>query len=214
MSVAAELAMGITSSLETALNTALRLDPVAFGKLGRFSGKIIAIELQGLGLTMYLLPGPDGISLMHMYDTEPDTVLSGTPLAMAKMALGPDASKVLFAGEVSIRGDVETGQAFKRLLDELNIDWEEQLARFTGDIAAYKLGELWRATTQWGRQALDILGQDATEYLQQEGRDLPVPTAVQQFSHEVDELRDDTARLEARLTRLRAHIDAADNKER
>ena len=209
MSVAAELAMGITSGLESALNTALRLDPVAFGKLGRFSGKVIAIELQGLQLTLYLVPGADGISLMHQYDAEPDTVLSGTPLAMAKMALGPDASKVLFAGEVTIRGDVETGQAFKRLLDELDIDWEEQLARFTGDIAAHKLGDLFRATTQWGRQALDILCQDATEYLQLEGQDLPVPAAVRQFLREVDELRDDTARLEARLTRLREQLDAA-----
>ena len=206
MSVAAELAMGITSGLETALNTALRMDPVAFGKLDRFSGKVIAIELQGLELTLYLLPGADGISLMSQYSAEADTVLSGTPLAMAKMALGPDASKVLFAGEVTIRGDIETGQAFKRLLDGLDIDWEEQLARYTGDIAAHKLGDLFRATTQWGRQALEILGQDATEYFQQEGQDLPVPAAVRQFMHEVDVLRDDTARLEARLTRLRQDI--------
>jgi ubiquinone biosynthesis protein UbiJ len=212
MSVGAELAMGITSGLETALNTALRLDPAAFGKLNRFSGKVIAIELQGLGLTLYLLPGTDGISLMSQYDAAADTVLSGTPLAMAKMALGPNASKVLFAGEVTIRGDVETGQAFKRLLDELDIDWEEQLAKFTGDIAAHKLGELFQATTRWGHQALEILGKDATEYFQQEGQDLPVPATVRQFMHEVDELRDDTARLEARLTRLRRDIASSREK--
>ena len=212
MSVAAELAMGITSGLETALNTALRLDPAAFGKLNRFSGKVIAIELQGLGLTLYLLPGTDGISLMSQYDAAADTVLSGTPLAMAKMALGPNASKVLFAGEVTIRGDVETGQAFKRLLDELDIDWEEQLAKFTGDIAAHKLGELFQATTRWGHQALEILGKDATEYFQQEGQNLPVPATVRQFMHEVDELRDDTARLEARLIRL--HQDIASSRKK
>ena len=209
MSLAAELAMGVTSGLETALNTALRLDPEAFRKLDRFNDKVIAIELQGLELSLYLLPGAGGISLMSQYDAEPDTVLSGTPLAMAKMALGPDASKVLFAGEVTIRGDVETGQGFKRLLDELDIDWEEQLARYTGDIAAHKLAELVRATTAWGQQALGILGQDTSEYFQQEGQDLPVPAAVQQFMHEVDELRDDTARLEARLSRLHQQINSS-----
>lgn len=206
MSLAAELAMGVTSGLETALNTALRLDPEAFRKLGRFNDKVIAIELQGLELSLYLLPSAHGISLMSQYDAEPDTVLSGTPLAMAKMALGPDASQVLFAGEVTIRGDVETGQGFKRLLDELDIDWEEQLARYTGDIAAHKLGDLFRATTAWGQQALNILGQDATEYFQQEGQDLPVPAAVRHFIHDVDELRDDAARLETRVTRLRQHL--------
>ena len=213
MSVVAELAMGVTAGLESALNTALRLDPVAIKKLDRFSGKIIAIELQGLALTLYLLPGADGISLMSQYDGEPDTVLSGTPMAMVKMALGPDASKVLFAGEVTIRGDVETGQGFKRLLDELDIDWEEQLARYTGDITAHKLGKLFRATAAWGQQTLRILGQDATEYFQQEGQDLPIPAAVRLFMHQVDELRDDAARLESRVARLRRHIKTSSGKK-
>ena len=212
MSVVAELAMGVTAGLESALNTALRLDPAAMKKLDRFSGKIIAIELQGLALTLYLLPGADGICLMSQYDAEPDTILSGTPVAMARMALGPDASKVLFAGEVTIQGDVETGQGFKRLLDGLSIDWEEQLARYTGDITAHKLGDMFRATAAWGQQALRILGQDATEYFQQEGQDLPVPATVRQFMHEVDALRDDEERLEARVTRLQQRIKTSAGK--
>jgi len=203
MSLLAELAMSITAGLETTLNSALRLDPAAWNRLAHFSDKVIAIELQGLDLTLYILPGDHGISLMSQYGAEPDTTLSGTPLAMAKMALGPNASNVLFAGEVTIRGDVETGQRFKRLLDELDIDWEEQLSRFSGDILAHKLGELVRATTAWGQQTLNILGQNATEYLQQEGQDLPLPATVQQFLQAIDTLRDDTARLEARVARLR-----------
>jgi ubiquinone biosynthesis protein UbiJ len=213
MSLTAELAMSVTAGLETALNTALRLDPATFNRLAKFSDKVIAIELQGLDLTLYLLPGSNGISLMSQYGAEPDTTLSGTPLAMAKMALGPDASSVLFAGEVTIRGDVETGQRFKRLLDELDIDWEEQVSRFSGDILAHKLGDLVRATTAWGQQTLNILGQDAAEYLQQEGQDLPIPITVRQFMQEVDALRDNTARLEARVGRLRQHLHTADDMQ-
>jgi ubiquinone biosynthesis protein UbiJ len=212
MSLGGELAMGINAGLETALNTALRLDPQTLQHLSRFSGKVIAIELQRPELTLYLLPGSDGISLMSQYPDEPDTVLSGSPLAMAKMALGPDASKVLFAGEVTIRGDVETGQRFKRLLDQLEIDWEELLSRYSGDFLAHKFGDLVRASAAWGQQALNILGQDAAEYLQLEGQDLPQPAAVQQFLQEVDNLRDDTARLEARVARLQKYLHKGDDK--
>jgi ubiquinone biosynthesis protein UbiJ len=212
MSLTAELAMSVTAGLETALNTALRLDPEAFKRLNKFSDKVIAIELQGLDLTLYLLPGANGINLMSQYPAEPDTTLSGTPLAMAKMALGPDASKVLFSGEVTIRGDVETGQRFKRLLDELDIDWEELLSRYSGDIVAHKLGNLVRATAAWGQQTLNILGQDAAEYLQQEGQDLPLPGSVRQYLQAVDAVRDDTARLEARVARLRQHLSSTTDK--
>ena len=212
MSLTAELAMSVTAGLETALNTALRHDPDAFKRLENFSDKVIAIELQGLDLTLYLLPGANGISLMSQYPAEPDTTLCGTPLAMAKMALGPDASKILFTGEVTIRGDVETGQRFKRLLDELDIDWEEQLSLYSGDVVAHKLGDLLRATAAWGQQTLTILGQDAAEYLQLEGQDLPLPGTVRQYLQAVDAVRDDTARLEARVARLRQHLNAAANK--
>ena len=212
MSLTAELAMSVTAGLETALNSALRLDPEAFKRLENFSDKVIAIELQGLDLTLYLLPGTNGINLMSQYPADPDTILSGTPLAMAKMALGPDASKILFAGEVTIRGDVESGQRFKRLLDELDIDWEELLSRYSGDIVAHKLGNLVRATTAWGQQTLTILGQDAAEYLQLEGQDLPLPGTVRQYLQAVDAVRDDTARLEARVARLRQHFSATADK--
>lgn len=203
MSLAAETATGFTAALEAALNAALRLDPDVFDRLGGFAGKVIAIELRGFDLTLYVIPGPDGLALMSDYRGEPDTVMSGTPLALGRMMLGPDASQVLFSGEVTIRGDVETGQRFKRLLDSLDIDREEQLSRLTGDVVAHKLGDLLRATAAWGQDALGILGTNAAEYLQQEAHDLPLPEDVRAFLREVDTLRDDVARLEARLSRLR-----------
>lgn len=202
MTVASETAIGITAALETALNTALRLDPDSFARLDEFSGKVIAVELRGFDVSFYLLPGPTGLDLMTRYAGEPDTIMAGTPLAMTRMALGPDASRVLFSGDVTIRGDVETGQRFKRLLDQLDIDWEEPLSRLTGDIVAHKVGNLVRATTAWARDTLGILSDNATEYLQQEAQDLPTPETTRLFLHEVDRLREDVDRLEARLSRL------------
>ena len=129
----AELAMAMTASLETAVNTYLRLDPEGSARLDRFSGKVIALQIEGTPLTIYMLPGADGLRLMTHYEGPVDTTLSGRPLALMKLGLG-DSSKVLLEGEVNISGDVETGQGFKRVLDGLHIDWEEPLARLTGDV--------------------------------------------------------------------------------
>jgi ubiquinone biosynthesis protein UbiJ len=46
------------------------------------------------------------------------------------------------------------------------------------------------------------LAGNVSEYLQEEGRDLPTPTEVDEFLAGVDQLRDDVERLEARLARL------------
>jgi ubiquinone biosynthesis protein UbiJ len=47
------------------------------------------------------------------------------------------------------------------------------------------------------------------EYLQEEGRDLPTPTEVEEFLADVDRLRDDAERLEARLARLESRSPAS-----
>lgn len=202
MSLAAELGSSVTAGLETALNAALRLDPDSLAQLREFAGKVIALELRGPDLTLYLVPASDGISLYLHYGAEPDTVLSGTPAGLLQLAFG-DASRTLFAGDVQIHGDVATGQRFKRLLDQLDIDWEEGLARYTGDITAHQLGNLLRAGARLGRQALAALGRDTAEYLQQESQAVARRDEIEQFIRDVDTLRDDVARLEARVSRLR-----------
>jgi ubiquinone biosynthesis protein UbiJ len=47
------------------------------------------------------------------------------------------------------------------------------------------------------------------EYLQEEGRDLPTRTEVDEFLADVDRLRDDAERLEARLARLESRSPAS-----
>lgn len=211
MSLAAEGLVYVEAAVETALNQALRLDPVAFARLEQFEGKTIALELQGTGLTLMLWPGRDGIQVMSTPVEEADTVISGTPLALAELSFG-DTQRVLFAGEVTIRGDVETGQAFKRLLDNLAIDWEEQLSRLSGDVVAHHIGDVFRGLQQWGRQARQVLGRNLAEYLQQESRQLATREAVNVFVREVDQLRDDSERLQARLALLQQHLQNSDKR--
>ncbi|MDR9435317.1 MAG: SCP2 sterol-binding domain-containing protein [Thiohalophilus sp.] len=209
MSLGGETLVLLEAAVETALNRALRLDPVTFEQLARFEGKQIALELHGTGLTLLLLPGHDGIQVMSGDAEQADTVISGTPLALAELSFG-DARRVLFAGEVTIRGDVETGQAFKRLLDHLDIDWEELLSRYTGDVVAHQLGDLFRGLQSWGRQARRVLGRNLAEFLHQESRQLATREAVAEFVREVDRLRDDSARLQQRVTLLQQHLPQAD----
>ena len=202
MSLSGELTVAALAAAETAFNQALRLDPESLRRLATLHGKVIAIELRGTGLTLYIVPGPDGASLLGSYAGEPDTVLSGTPLALARMGLG-EATGTLFAGQATLRGDRETGQRFKAILDNLDPDWLEPLARLIGDIPAHRLGRLLQDAGEWARQALDALARNGAEYLQQEVSVLATSEDVTAFVSEVDTLRDDLARLEARIARLK-----------
>ena len=136
-----QLPTGVQKGLESAINRYLRLDPDSNARMAALDGRCICIELVGLDLQLFIHPGEQGIRLSDHLDAaaEPDTVLRGTPLGMARLGLGQDTEKTLFSGEVTITGDVETGQTFKGILDAMDVDWEEQLSKLTGDVIAHQL---------------------------------------------------------------------------
>jgi len=192
--------------LEIAINRYLRLDPDCLPQLRKLDGKIVAVEFKGLPLKVYLRIADDRVYVLGEFEGTPDTCLRGTPLAMVKLGMSETSAKTLFQGDVEIEGDLETGRQFKTFLDTIDIDWEEQLSRLVGDVAAHQVGNLLRGSLVWGKQVADTLSQDAAEYLQEETQELPRPDEVDAFLAEVDSLRSDVDRLAARVNRIQTKI--------
>jgi len=200
----------VLAGLEITINRYLGLDADTLARLAALSGKVIAVELRGLGITLTMAPHAGGIQLLGDYHGTPDTVISGAPLSLARTGHGGDRG-ALFAGEVEIRGDVTVGQRFEAVLREIDIDWEEQLSRLVGDVAAHQVGRVVRDTVAWGAKSADTLSRDVSEYLQEESRQLPQRDEVDAFLAAVDGLRNDVERLEARVKRLHARIESGDD---
>ena len=191
------------AGLESALNRYISLDPSARAQFAPLYGRVIALELVGPGLRFYLLPAPDGIKVLERFEGEADCLLRGSPFALARMGDRRASTEQLFSGEVGISGDTETAHQFGKALGTIEIDWEEQLAKLTGDIVAHKIGNLVRATADWGGRTGNTLALDTEEYLKEELQLLPGRSEIQHYLDEVDRLRDDVERLQARLALLR-----------
>ena len=197
------------AGLEKALNGYLKLDPTALGRMSTLAGKVIAIELRGLNIVFYLLPGKAGVAVRGVVGAAPDTTFRGTPLSLMRLGLVKNQHNLLFSGDVEIFGDTETGQRFKEILDTLEIDWEEQLSKIVSDVVAHKVGNVVRGIQDWSAQTIDSLNADITEYMQEESRMLPRREETEEFLSSVDILRADVDRLEKRVARLqgRTHGD-------
>lgn len=205
MGLTTESILTLTEALETSVNHVLKQDPATLKKLNALAGKVIAFEFTDLDLTLYLFPHAEGVQVQYIYSGQTDTRLQGTTPAFINMSLG-DATESFFSGDVRIKGDIELGQRFKRIIDQLDLDWEEWLSQYTGDIVAYKAGNLIRNLTAWGQSALKTIELDVKEYLQDEGQLNPRAVELENFSQNISLLRDDTARLEARFLRLQKQL--------
>jgi len=188
--------------LTTAFNKYISLDPEAPEKLRDFDGKLICIEIRGMSKNLYLSINDSNITVLKDIAEEPDTTISGSPAALFKLGLHRDSAPLFFSGEVEIRGNTRLGRQFKALLAEMEIDWEEYLSRVTGDIAAYRIVNLFHELGKWNRSAASNLADDIGEYLQEESRDIVSGAEIDMFNQQVDILRNDVDRLEARVDRL------------
>lgn len=200
----------VLAGLEAALNRYIALDPEGAARLVPLHGRLIAIELAGFGTRLTLIPGPNGLQVFGAYEGEPDCLLRGSPLALARMGLAERKEDQLFGGEVQVAGDTRLAQEFGTFIAGLDVDWEEQFSRLVGDPIAHQVGSGLRSVGDWGRKSSDTLTQDLKEYLQEEGRLVPTAYEVQGFLDRVDTLRDDVERLEARIERLARGRQGAD----
>jgi ubiquinone biosynthesis protein UbiJ len=192
----------LLAPIAASINAALRLDPDSLERVAAMSGKCIAVELRILNLQVFVEPTSNGILLNTFCSLPPTATLSGTPFGLLRMAAAPADSSLLSTGDVQIHGDIELGRRIKILIQELDLDWEELLSRYIGDILAHQLGNGIRSFKAWSRHAIETLGQDLAEYLHEEIQLLPNHSEVAAFLDTVDRLRADLNRLEIRIQRL------------
>jgi ubiquinone biosynthesis protein UbiJ len=169
----------------------------------QLDGRVVALKVEGTPLEFYFSADGGRVAVAPRAERPADASLSGTPISLLALA-GPKAEGTLRGGVVRIEGDAEIAQKFRDLLAESRPDFEEELARLVGDVAARSIGNLARAFVDFGQKAGRSVATSVSEYLQEEGRDVPTRTELEEFLADVDRLRDDAGRLEARLARLEA----------
>lgn len=189
----------LLAALEASLNRNIAASSAARGLCTRLTGKSLRLHLVGLPLEFVLRSDGERILLQHSRATSvTDASLSGSPLGLLSLA-GKQATSTS-GSSVRIEGDAEVAQGFSELLTQARPDIEEELSRVVGDVAAHQLGNTVRSLFGFGKRIGDTFLQNVGEYLSEEGRDVPSRTEAEEFSRDVDTLRDDVERLQARLT--------------
>lgn len=192
----------LMSALEAALNKFLALDENSGVFLEPLAGKIIAVTITSFNETLYLCPTPDSIQLLDYSPKQADTHLTGSVFAFGLMGLSSKPMRSIFSGEVVIEGDMQTGRKFQELFAKLDINLEKQLARYTGDSLAHNISQFFRSGQNWSKESIETFRLNASEFLQEETRDLPAVQEMDIFYRQIDQLRTDFDRLQSRIERL------------
>lgn len=203
----------LTALIEIAFNRYLNLDPDAKERMPAMDGKVIQINIRDLDVALFMKVTSNRIEVLSSYDGEIHSQMHASIVTLMKIGMASSTSVV--GEDIEMSGDLDVGRQFRDLLAKVDIDWEEILSRYTGDIVAHKIGNAVRLVKNWGAKTTDSLSKDVGEYLQEESGQLPSAYEVKQFVEQVDEVRMGVDRAAARLNQLEKylHQDHSDNRE-
>lgn len=197
----------ITTILESSINRYTALDPMVSGTIAALNGKAIALQLQEFSFPVYFSIEAGRIKVLSEFEDTADVQLKTSLPSLVRMTLSSDSDESVLGGEIDMSGDMEVGRQFRDIFRNLDIDWEEIISKYTGDIVAHKLGNGVRELKSWIGNTGQTLQKDFGEYLQEESRQLPTNLEVNTFIENVNTVRLSVERAEARLKLVRQNLE-------
>ncbi len=202
----------LAGGLEAAVNRVLALDADAGERLARLEGKVVQLDLEGLGITLYFTFDYGAVEVNLDSDRAADTRVSGTPTALFRLAAPLDGDGWGTPGSgVRIEGDATLARDLGAVFAALDPDWRAPLDEWLGDTLGFQVSAGLRRGAEGLRQALGESLAMAGRYLNDDSDALAGQDDIDGFNDAVDDLRDGIDRLESRLAR--AERDAARGRE-
>ena len=191
--------------LERLLERSVRESATATERVRALEGASFLIEVEGLGVNALLRVENGRIRAYAGRGLEADAAVRGTPLDLLRVMRSGRASSLPGSG-VTLTGRVHVAEQFAELLRLIAPDPEEELSRWVGDILAYRVGTAARRAGAWAANAVDAPRADSAEYLTEEARLLPTRSEADALFADIERLRDDVERAEARLRLVREQL--------
>lgn len=187
------------ASLEAAINKILQYDPATRQRVQQLQGRSLSVEITEFGASICVLFEADRVGISAFADN-PDTRLKGSLPALIRLARSENTN--LAEAGVSASGDIELLVAVRRIISDLEFDWEEAINDRLGDLTGHQLAQGVRGQLQWLRERGNAGRRLLGEFLTEELRAVPSAAELQYFNDQVDDLRLECDRLQARVQRL------------
>lgn len=187
----------IPTPIPALINHLLAPEPWAREKLARHSGKTAVFDAGLLSLRLKI--AADGMVETAAADAVPDVTIRAR---MADLPLMAQNREQAFS-YVQIDGDADFAHTISQLAQSLRWEAEADLGRVVGDVAAVRIVGGARDVFAAARTTQRKLAENLAEYFTEENPVLVRPHAVNEFSAEVNRLRDDVERLAKRIEKLK-----------
>lgn len=196
----------LLSSIELGIKQWIKLDRGAAKSLAALDDRVICLHITGLDHFLYFLPSQDGMLVMGEYGEAADASIHVSAMNLIRLGLSADSGAVILETDTRIEGDVGLATKFSNILKNAHIDWEEILSKYVGDIVAHQSASITQTTVGWIKESAQAMNLNISEYLIEESKLSVSDSEVNYYLEQVDEIRSNADRLQARVNRLQQQL--------
>lgn len=200
----------LSAAIETAANKVLGLDPDSKKRMASLQGARLIAYVEPLPFAIMLVFS-DRVDVLTVHEPFEERVLtlSGKDCCIkTSLQTLPDLkhtnqlTRLIQQNKLQVEGELAVAQQVSGLFQQLDIDVEELVALKTNDVVAHQSMQWLSTFKRKATVALSELNKVASNALLEEKQIAAHKLAVLHFSDQVNALRDDVARLDARLLQL------------
>ncbi|MEP0357518.1 SCP2 sterol-binding domain-containing protein [Paraglaciecola sp.] len=200
------IAQLLTSGIELGFNQLLNLDTDSQARLAKLNGKSLQVSVKELPFPL-LFSFSEQVEVgavveSNEHNQAPDCLIELDLNTLPKLQDSSQLTQLIQQKKLSLIGDIYIAQTFGDLIKELDIDWEEQLSKYTGDVVAHQTFSSAKSLLSQAKQELEKAATNIGDRMTQADAIAVKPIEMALFSDQVGDLRSDTERLLARLQRL------------
>jgi ubiquinone biosynthesis protein UbiJ len=199
----------VTSGIETVINKLLNLDSDSQNRLQKLSGRTLQVSVTELPWPL-LFSFSDQVdvrvvilsSTNESVDPTPDCLIELDLETLPKLQDSSQLTQLIQQKKLNLIGDIYVAQTFSTLIKDLDIDWEEQLSKYTGDVVAHQTFTSAKNLFERAKQTLNQKAEKVSRNLRQSNSIAVTQNEVILYCEDVSDLRSSTERLAARIALL------------
>jgi ubiquinone biosynthesis protein UbiJ len=194
------LQQALTSSLELLINKALSLN-ISHIDLKKLDQKTLTIILSELNFPISLSIDNSEVVVSGLTERA-DCTISTSIKTLQELKAKQQLTELIKQDKLDLTGDIKVAQQFSSLAENINIDWQSELAAHIGDIPTHKLMLLGKNVANKFQFAAKQIKADASEYVVHEKRLVVTRSQIEQFNQQVSQVSNQVDEIATRIEAL------------
>ena len=180
-------------------------------QLSDLNGKSLLVSLTEIGfpLSFTVISTKVFVGAPEPSDSEQHHCAINTSLKTLKLLKQEQQLTALIKEDkLAVDGDLKVAQSFAALFENIDIDWQSEIAKHLGDIPTYQLSQFVAAIKQKAGFAASQISADASEWLLHEQRLVVSSAELAHFNDSVNHVVKSADALETKIAQLSNKISA------